>query len=418
MNQETVDGVFKLSFDPLFTTAVASVLFIVGVTLRRHISFLTRFCIPSAVIGGLIMAFIALGLHHQGGASVSFDTALQSPMMLAFFTTVGIGGSLSLLKRGGWALIVYLVACWGLAVFQNAFGVSLAKVLGLHPALGIMAGAVSLEGGHGAAAAFGPTAEGLGVVGAQAVAIASATYGLIAGGLLGGPVSSWLINSKKLELAASQDSLYKEHHEASEAVALTDSFDLFRTLALVLVVMAIGSLASNWFNDQANTVWQWKNFSLPGYVGAMFIAVIFRNLNDALKIVKLHDRSIDLIADISIGLFLTMAMMSLRIWDLYDLAIPLIATLLLQTAAIALLAVFVLFPILGRDYDAAVMCAGFMGHGLGATPNAVSNMSAVCERYEVMSYKAFLVVPLCGAVLIDLVAIPNIVWFINYFAAP
>ncbi|MDR3230868.1 MAG: sodium/glutamate symporter [Synergistaceae bacterium] len=418
MSWETVDGVFKLSFDPLFTTAVAAVLFILGVTLRRHITFLTRFCIPAAVIGGLIMAFIALGIHHQGGASVSFNTALQTPMMLAFFTTVGIGGSLSLLKRGGWALIIYLLACWGLAAFQNAFGVSLARVLGLHPALGVMAGAVSLEGGHGAAAAFGPTAEGLGVVGAQAVAIASATYGLIAGGLLGGPVASWLINSKKLELAASQDGLYKEHQEASGAATLTDSFDLFRMLALVLVIMAIGNLVSNWFNGQAKNVWQWKNFSLPGYVGAMFVAVIFRNLNDGLKIVKIHDRAVDLIADISIGLFLTMAMMSLRIWDLYDLAIPLIVTLLLQTAAIALLAVFVLFPILGRDYDAAVMCAGFMGHGLGATPNAVSNMSAVCQRYEVMSYKAFLIVPLCGAVLIDLVAIPNIVWFINYFAAP
>ena len=187
-------------------------------------------------------------------------------------------------------------------------------------------------------------------------------------------------------------------------------------LALVLVIMAIGSMVSHWFNGQAQNVWQWKNFSLPGYVGAMFVAVIFRNVNDVLKVIPLHDKAIDLIAEISIGLFLTMAMMSLRILDLYALAIPLIAILLLQTAAIALLAVFVLFPILGRDYDAAVMCAGFSGHGLGATPNAVCNMNAVCERYQVMSYKAFLIVPLCGAVLIDLVAIPNIVWLINYFA--
>jgi ESS family glutamate:Na+ symporter len=186
-------------------------------------------------------------------------------------------------------------------------------------------------------------------------------------------------------------------------------------LALVLVIMAIGGIVSNWVNDQAKNVWQWKNFSLPGYVGAMFVAVIFRNLNDVLKVIKLHDKAIDLIAEISIGFFLTMAMMSLRIWDLYDLAIPLIVILLLQTAAIALLAVFILFPILGKDYDAAVMCAGFAGHGLGATPNAVSNMNAVCERYQVMSYKAFLIVPLCGAVLIDLAAIPNIIWFINYF---
>ncbi|MDR1978490.1 MAG: sodium/glutamate symporter [Synergistaceae bacterium] len=415
MTWETVDGVFKLALDPLFTTAAAAILFVLGVTLRRRISFLTRFCIPSAVIGGLIMAFVTLGMHHQGGASMSFNTAMQTPMMLAFFTTVGIGGSLSLLKRGGKALIVYLVACWGLAVFQNAFGVGLAKLFDIHAVLGVMAGAVSLEGGHGAAAAFGPTAENLGVAGAQAVAIASATYGLIAGGLLGGPVASWLIGKNRLELSSSQDHLYKEHQDLEKTTELSDSFDLFRMLALVLVVMAIGGVVSNWVNDQAKNVWQWKNFSLPGYVGAMFVAVVFRNLNDVLKVVKIHDKAIELIADLSIGLFLTMAMMSLRIWDLYALAIPLIAILLLQTLAIALLAVFVLFPILGKDYDAAVMCSGFLGHGMGATPNAVSNMGVVCERYGVMSYKAFLIVPLCGAVLIDLVAIPNIVWFINYF---
>ena len=205
MTWETVDGVFKVALDPLFTTAAAAILFVVGVTLRRHIAFLTRFCIPEAVVGGLIMAFIALGIHHQGGASVSFNTALQTPMMLAFFTTVGIGGSFSLLKRGGKALIVYLIACWGLAVFQNALGAGLAKLFTIHAVLGVMAGAVSLEGGHGAAAAFGPTAESLGIVGAQAVAIASATYGLIAGGRLGGPLATWLIRKNRLELSASQD---------------------------------------------------------------------------------------------------------------------------------------------------------------------------------------------------------------------
>lgn len=417
MNWETIDGVFTLSFDPLFTTATAAILYLIGVGLRRRVGFLTRFCIPAPVIGGLLMALIALAMHHQGGATVKFQTALQSPMMLAFFTTVGIGGSLGLLRKGGRALIVYLVACWGLAVFQNTFGAVLAKLFGLHPVLGIMAGAVSLEGGHGAAAAFGPTAEAMGVVGAKAVAIASATYGLIAGGILGGPLAAWLIRRNKLELAASQDTLYKDHLDPQSMAKETDSFDLFRMLALVLVLMALGSLASGWFNRQAKDVWKWQNFSLPGYVGAMFAAVIFRNLNDGLKLIKLHERAVELIADISIGIFLTMAMMSLRIWDLYDLAIPLIAILLLQTLAIALFAAFLLFRMLGGDYDAAVICSGFAGHGLGATPNAVSNMDAVCQRYGVVSYKAFLIVPLCGAVLIDLVGIPNIVWFINYLAA-
>ncbi len=417
MNWETINGVFTLSFDPLFTTAIAAILYMIGVGLRRKIAFLTRYSIPAAVIGGLVMALITLFLHHRGGATVKFQTTLQSPMMLAFFTTVGIGGSLGLLKKGGRALIVYLCACWGLAVFQNAFGASLAKIFGIHPVLGVMAGAVSLEGGHGAAAAFGPTAEAMGIAGAKAVAIASATFGLIAGGIMGGPLATWLIQRNKLELSASQDALYKTHPDLETMSRETDSFDLFRMLTLVLALMALGSMASGWFNDQAKNVWKWQNFSLPGYVGAMFAAVIFRNLNEGLKVVRLHERAIELIADISIGIFLTMAMMSLRIWDLYDLAIPLIAILLLQVLSIAIIAIFVLFRLLGRDYDAAVICSGFVGHGLGATPNAVSNMSAVCERYGVISYKAFLIVPLCGAVLIDLVGIPNIVWFINRLAA-
>ncbi len=180
-------------------------------------------------------------------------------------------------------------------------------------------------------------------------------------------------------------------------------------MVLVLVVMAIGALVSGKLKAATG-------FGVPGYVGAMIIALIFRNVNDQIHMIKLNMKDIDLMADVSIGIFLTMAMMTLRIWDLYDLALPLISILVLQTIALTLLAVFVLFRLLGKDYDAAVICAGMMGHGLGATPNAVANMGSVCEHYNVMSYKAFLIVPLCGAVLIDMVGLPCIVWFINYFA--
>lgn len=330
--------------------------------------------------------------------------------MIAFFTTVGIGGSFGLLKRGGKALIIYLFFCWGIALFQNVFGATLARLLGIHPVLGVMAGAVSLEGGHGAAAAFGPVAEELGVAGAQVVAIASATYGLIAGGLLGGPVARWLIERHNITIEASEDAMYTEHlMEDREEDTTFTSYDFLKMLALVLVMMSLGSLITT-------KIKEWYDFSLPGYVAAMFVAVVFRNINDHMPIVKLRSKAIDLISDVSLGIFLTMAMMSLRIWELYDLAIPLVVILVLQTIALLLLAAFLLFRLLGKDYDAAVMCAGLVGHGLGATPNAVANMGAVCEHYKVMSYKAFLIVPLCGAVLIDLVGIPSIVWFINYFA--
>ncbi|WMI70835.1 sodium/glutamate symporter [Aminobacterium sp. MB27-C1] len=407
MTWEFVDKILTLHLDGVWTTALAAILLMLGYGLRHKVRFFEVFCIPAPVIGGVLMSLIALVLHHQGGGAIKFNTALQSPMMIAFFTTVGIGGSFALLKKGGKALIVYLIFCWCLAVFQNGFGAGLAKLLGIHPALGIMAGAASLEGGHGAAAAFGPMAEELGVAGAKVVAIAAATYGLIAGGLLGGPLAKWLIDRHHVSIEASQEALYIQKTEKEKFDQFFSSFDFLKMLTLVLVIMVLGSFLSG-------KIKEWYNFSLPGYVGAMFVAVVFRNFNDHFSWVKIHDKAIELISDVSLGLFLTMAMMSLRIWELYDLAIPLIVILALQTIALLLIGAFLLFPLLGKDYDAAVMCAGFIGHGLGATPNAVANMGAVSERYQMMSHKAFLIVPLCGAVLIDLVGLPNIVWFINF----
>lgn len=410
MGFEYVDKLLIMKLDLVSTTALAAVLLMLGYGIRRKINFFEKFCIPAPVIGGFAFALLALACKQTGMVGFKMDTTLQSPFMIAFFTTVGLGGSLGLLRKGGVALIVYLVTCWFIAIFQNAFGASLAYLLGLHPVLGVMAGAVSLEGGHGAAAAFGPTAELLGVKGATAVAIASATYGLIAGCLLGGPTAKWLIDKYKIPVVASSEKYesYQDAVGASHEEALT-SRSMLAMLALVLVMMAVGSWVSGYIK-------QITGFVLPGYVGAMFIAVIFRNLNDAFRWVKLRQPALDMISDVSIGIFLTMAMMGLKIWELYDLAIPLLIILVLQTVALLGIAIFILFRLLGKDYDAAVMCAGVMGHGLGATPNAVANMGAVCERYGVMSHKAFLIIPLCGAVLIDLVGIPNIVWFINYLA--
>ena len=416
MSWKLVENVFLVQFDSLWTTAIALLLLILGYGLRRRVRIFETFCIPAPVLGGLLMAILALILHHNGGASIKFTPTLQSPMMLAFFTTVGIGGSLGLLKKGGKALLIYLAFCWGLAIVQNTCGAAFAAFFGLHPVLGVMAGAVSLEGGHGAAASFGPVAESLGVQGAAAVAIASATFGLIAGGLMGGPLCKMLIEKNKVAIRASEEDIYKNNaadiiNAGGETEVTSGGF--IKSLGLVLVIMALGTVVSG----SIGTLSKGTNFSLPGYVSAMFVAVVFRNINDRLKLVQLHTKCIDLISDVSIGVFLTMAMMSLRIWDLYDLALPLMGILFIQLLVIALLGVFALFPLLGKDYDAAVMCAGFFGHGLGATPNAVANMGAVCERYGVMSHKAFLIVPLCGAVLIDLVGIPNIVWFISFLTS-
>ena len=417
MSWSFAENVLHLEFDALWTTAVALLLLILGYGLRRKLRFFETFCIPAPVIGGLIMAIVALILHHNGGATIKFTTALQSPMMLAFFTTVGIGGSLALIAKGGKALVIYLVFCWALAVIQNGVGAGLAKAFGIHPVFGVMAGAVSLEGGHGAAAAFGGSTEALGIVGAKAVAIASATFGLIMGGLLGGPVCRMLIEKNHVDISASDEAIYQKSAAEVMGEGGTDAVDsagFMKMLCLVLVFMALGAILSTKVNALFPKSW---NFSLPGYVMAMFVAVLFRNINDATHLVKIRTKCLDIISDVSLGVFLTMAMMSMRIWDLYDLAIPLLGILAVQTVLIACLAIFILFPLLGKNYDAAVMCAGFMGHGLGATPNAVANMGAVCERYGVLSHKAFLIVPLCGAVLIDLVGLPNIAWFISFLTA-
>jgi ESS family glutamate:Na+ symporter len=293
---------------------------------------------------------------------------------------------------------------------QNVIGAVAAIATGIHPVLGVMAGAVSLEGGMGAASAFGPTAEQMGVQGAFVVAVASATYGLISGGLMGGPLAKWLIEKNNLAIASTDDGIDYASELNQEKKSLSVSAgSVISMFTLIVVMMVIGDLISA--KIKAAT-----GFVLPAYIGAMFVAVIFRNINDITKTIKLQDETIDGIADFSLGLFLSMAMMSLKIWELSSLALPLIIILAAQTIFIIAYCIFALFPALGKDYDAAVMCAGMLGHGLGATPNAIANMEAVSERYKVVSHKAFLIVPLCGAVLIDIVGIPNIVWFINYFA--
>lgn len=396
---------YPLKLDLIMTTALAVLVLMGGAKIRQRIGFFERFCIPAPVIGGFGVSLLVLFLRETGIATVSFDTTLQGPFMVAFFTTVGIGGSLRLLRSGGSALIIYLVICWGIAIFQNTFGPFLAYLFGIDPVFGVMAGAVSLLGGHGAAAAFGPMAEQLGFQGAAAVALASATFGLIAGGLLGGPLATWLIRSHNVEIKSEAE----QSGASLQAGRLmsVDSTTLTSSMGLILALMTLGILLTT----PVQKAW---DFVLPGYVGAMFAAILFRNLNDNFHFVKINQQAIDAIADIALGVFLTMAMMNLKIWELYKLALPLFGVLALQTAALAAIASFLVFRALGKNYDAAVMCSGLMGHGLGATPNAVANMSAFSQRYGVVSYKAFLIVPLCGAVLVDLVAIPFHTWMINY----
>ncbi|MBO3445839.1 sodium/glutamate symporter [Clostridium sp. CCUG 7971] len=418
MSFEVVDGLRTINLDMIATVTLASLMLLFGNVLKKKITILEKFCIPGPVIGGLLVAIIVLILKTSNILNISMDTTLQSPFMITFFTTIGLGASFALVKKGGKLLIVYWLLCGVLSVSQNLIGVIGAKLTGIDPLIGVMCGAVSMEGGHGAAASFGATVESLGVTGAATIGMAAATFGVVCGGLIGGPISRYLIDKNKLK--PTEDITSKDNGNlvgggaSAEEVAgikISESFNsntMIMQITVILSCMTIGTVVSLWFTNITDVV-------LPGYVGAMFIAVIFRNLNDKLKLVNLDLYCVDIISNVCLAIFLTMALMTMKLWELADLAGPMIIIVVAQVAFIALFGAFVVFRLLGKNFDAAIMVAGFLGHGLGATPNALANINSVTSRYG-NSTKAMLIVPLVGAFLIDLVAIPTIVTFINFFS--
>ena len=410
MEFEIIDGIKTINLDMIATVALGSLLFLFGNFLKRKIKLLEKFCIPGPVIGGLLFAIIIFILKTSNMLNISMDTTLQSPFMIAFFTTIGLGASFNLLKKGGKLLIIYWILCGLLSIAQNLIGVIGAKITNINPLIGIMCGAVSMEGGHGAAASFGATIESLGVNGAITIGMAAATFGIMCGGLIGGPISRYLID--KYKLTPNENEINNNVSvEDVAGIKLSDSFNsntMIVQIAVIASCMTVGSVVGTWFSSVTKIV-------LPGYVGAMFIAVIFRNINDRFKIIDLDLYSIDIISNICLGIFLTMALMTIKLWELSGLAGPMIVIVASQVIFIALYGVFIAFRVLGKDFDAAIMVSGMLGHGLGATPNALANINSVTSKYG-NSTKAFLIVPLVGAFLIDLVAIPTIVTFINFFS--
>ncbi|MDN3454680.1 MULTISPECIES: sodium/glutamate symporter [unclassified Psychrobacter] len=400
-----------LQFSQITTLFLACMVYMLGVYLVKQVGFLKRFCIPEPVVGGLIVAIVITILKSTGLVVIELDTSLQSLFMLAFFTTIGLGASFKLLKVGGKVLIAYWLLCGFLALMQNVIGVSVAKLMGLDPLLGVMLGAISMEGGHGAAAAFGQTIESLGIDSAVSIGLAAATFGLIAGGLIGGPVVKYLINKHDLK-PNSENATLKSSVDDLVGLNTKSKTDfttlLFIQMAVITGCMTVGGYLGSVFSDLTG-------FALPGYVGAMFVAVIFRNITDTANASIIDMKIITKIGDFTLGIFLSMALMSIKLWDLYSLALPLFVVIFVQVLFIVLLAIWVGFRVLGKDYDAAIMTGGFLGHGLGATPNAIANMDAVTKKFG-DSPKAFLIVPLVGAFLIDLIALPIILTAINIFS--
>lgn len=401
---------FSIELDVISTLILAIVLFLLGNIIKNKVKIFDRFCIPSPVVGGLLFCFLCSVLRLFNICTISMNTKLMPYFMSFFFTIIGLGVSVSLVKKGGKLLFIYWILGGILAYSQNILTVILSKFVNIHPLLALMCGTISMEGGHGCAAAFGSTIEGLGIDGACSVGIAAATLGLILGGVIGGPVAKFLIERYNLKPSAGLNkTIYKSNKKT--IISITNSyhnltpFSFFEQVLIILLCLSIGEFITNLFYNLSNII-------LPTVVGCMFIAVIFRNLNDKIRLVELDFKLLDFLSELSLAMFLTMALMSIDLFKLSSLFGPILVIVMCQVVFIVLFAVFICFKFLGKDFDAAIMVSGLIGHGLGATPNALANMSAVGQKYG-HSEKAFLVVPLVGAFLLDLFTMPCIILFIN-----
>ncbi|HEY0672740.1 MAG TPA: sodium/glutamate symporter [Longimicrobiales bacterium] len=407
-------------FDFIHTLAFAGAVLFIGYGVRNFIKPLARYNIPAPVVGGLIVALISWIMRSPDGALFTFDTALQTPLMIAFFTSIGFGASLSLLRVGGPQVLLLFLIATVFAVAQNVVGMLIALPFGLHPLFGVLAGSVTLTGGPATGLAFAPEFEAAGVTGAATIAVATAMGGIVIGGLAGGPLGTRLIERDQLRTRRSRTHL--DVPSATEAVEerVPDaveprethppegedegSYLLLKAVVAILIAMWIGSAVSRWFVDLGIT--------LPAYIGAMLVAAVIRNIDDVTGFAKLPERTIEDVGNAALSLFLVMALMTLKLWELAGLALPILLILIGQVAIVAAFSFYLLYRWMGRDYDAAVMGGGFVGFMLGTTANAMANMRSLVERYG-PAPRAFLVVPMVGAFFIDFTNAIIITIFLN-----
>ncbi|WP_028622401.1 sodium/glutamate symporter [Pseudomonas sp. Ant30-3] len=395
-----------LQLDFYGTLVAASLVLLLGRGLVARIGFLRAYNIPEPVAGGLVVAVILLALRAFE-IEVRFETSLQTPLMLAFFATIGLSADFASLKKGGRTVGIFLLAVIGLLVVQNAMGIGLATVLGLDPLMGLLTGSITLPGGHGTGAAWGATfSEKYGLASASELALASATFGLVLGGLIGGPVARLLIKRVQTPgLEHEKPRLPKGFEQPNKERSITP-FSFIETLALISVSLLAGTLLNDLLRGTA--------FELPTFVCVLFVGVLLRNGLSAFGLYQVFEREVSVLGNVSLSLFLAIALMSLKLWDLAALALPIFTILAVQALVMALFAIFVTFRVMGSNYDAAVLAAGHCGFGLGATPTAIANMQAVTQRYG-PSQTAFLVVPMVGAFFIDIV---NVIVIKLYLALP
>ena len=462
MDFTTVEGLRTLKLDLVLTLALAAAFLFVGYGLQRRLSFLSRTSVPAPAVGGLLFALLVLGLREGAALGVALDTGLRAPLQTAFFTTIGLGATLTLLRAGGWRMAFFWLIASATAVVQNLFGIGVARAVGAPDALGVICGSLTLTGGPATGLGFTQTFEQMGVGGAGALIIAAATFGIFLSSLVGNPVATVLINRLRLaprdgarptpsptsaaretngaqivgESPASEVSspavgeniiadLADEAGEGEEAAPSVSAaaaerdappltgYTLLRNLALILAVMGAGALFSLGLARAALSLpaWAAKFLTLPGYIGAMIVAAAARNFDDRTRLLKIDARAVEALGTIALALFLVIALMDLKFWQLAGLAVPMLVILAAQVLLTVAFAVLVTFTLMGRDYEAAVTTSGHIGFGLGITPNAVANMEALTARYG-PAPRSFLVVPVVGAFFIDF----SNVLVINLFA--
>ena len=417
-----------IGLDMIQTAGIGALALLVGMTLTRKVSFLQKFCIPSPVSGGIIFSLLTLALYTWFHIEVSFDKTLMDVFMLAFFTCVGFQSDLKVLKQGGKLLVIMISLLIVMIAIQNLMPMGITRLMDVDPLVGMATGSISMTGGHGTAGGFASVLEGMGLNGAGTIGMAAATFGLIAGSMLGGPLAERIIRTKLTDEQMQPKEEYIdpamagiESDEASpsgRAKRVSTNEQEFQQYAkaayCILLTMGGGTLLS-WLLAKTG-------ITFPTYFGALILAAIARNImgficykenGHKVSADKLLDMErIVSVGNICLSLFLGMAMISLKLWELQTLALPLIIILISQVLMMALFAYFVAFPLLGHDYDAAVLCSGICGFGLGATPNAMANMSAVCYKYR-YTVKPFLIVPIIGAMFADLINTAMITFFLN-----
>ena len=392
-----------LSLNMFLTTALAVVVLYIGALLKKRFRFLHTFCIPAPVIGGLLFSLVSCILHVTGLVDFALDETLKNVCMVAFFTSVGFQANLKVLKSGGVALCLFLGCVCGLIILQNLTSLGLSNLLSVNPLVGMSTGSIAMTGGHGTAGAFGPLLEKMGLESGTTLCTAAATFGLVGGSLMGGPVGRRLIQKHSLkpkdeseaEVILVEDEV---HHKRSAKGYAPAAYQL-------IIAMGLGTIVSELI--------AMTGLSIAIYIGPMLVAAAMRNIGEISGKFKIYMGEINDIGGICLSLFLGIAMIGLKLWQLADLAIPLIILLAAQTLLMFLFAYFIIYRIMGRDYDAAVLSSGACGFGMGATPNAMANMQAVTERFGT-SVKAFLIVPIAGSMFADFINSLLITAFLNF----